>query len=219
VARSGRMLAQSACRGGWRPWVIDAFADVDARACAQGFVQVTMDGAGSMNALDLLTGLSLLPAPGADLVYGAGMESMPGLLRRLSANYRVVGNTPEVLGAVRDPRRFFAVLDDLGIPHPGIRFAPPAGDLKDATEEKPKKCLFGSSSAPTASEAGTYGRGTARRWAGAGFTFSAICRGRWYLPYLRPMGLAHTSSATTHNGPPVWCHSPSPTAAPSIEPP
>ncbi len=153
VARSGRALAQSAGRGGWRPLVADAFGDVDTRACADGFAQIPMDDEVDNQAisvaLERLTAvdrdpahrltssdsvafeiktkgkyISASPAP-PSLIYGAGMESRPSLLERLGEQYVLIGNEPEVVKRVKDPITFGAALHALSIPHPPTRLAHP----------------------------------------------------------------------------------------------
>lgn len=127
IAISGRALAQSARRGGWRPRVIDAFGDVDTLACADQVRAAPVNAEGVMDEKALLTGLAelTLACPQAGLIYGSGGECMPDLLERLSADYRIIGNTPDVLRAVKDPVTFAAALRALGIPCPPIRFTSP----------------------------------------------------------------------------------------------
>ncbi len=127
IARSGRALAQSACRAGWRPCVIDAFVDMDTRACAPVHTRISMNSDGHMDEGELRGALAHCEheTVQASVIYGAGMESMPGLLEALSARYRILGNTPEVLRAVRDPITFSAALRALRIPYPRTRFTPP----------------------------------------------------------------------------------------------
>lgn len=124
VAQSARALAQSARRGGWRPLVADAFADVDTKAAAHHSVQVAMEEDG-LNERQLLDALGSLPGAVADLIYGAGPESAPLLLERLSKHYRIIGNAPGVVRSVKDPRTFFQILKSLAIPFPETRFEPP----------------------------------------------------------------------------------------------
>jgi uncharacterized protein len=154
VACSGRALAQSARRGGWRPLVADAFGDVDTRAYADAFVKIPIDdGADNQaipTALEALTAAdrhpthrlassssaafeikceekhtSAVPAP-VSLIYGAGIESRPNLLEGLGEQYGLVGNAPEVVKRVKDPITFSAALRALSIPHPPTRLAPPS---------------------------------------------------------------------------------------------
>jgi uncharacterized protein len=124
VARSSRALAQSARRGGWLPLVADAFADVDTKAAAHRTVQVAMEK-GGLNERQLPGALSGLPDDDVGLVYGAGLEAQPRLLERLSERYRIIGNAPEIVRSVKDPRTFFQTLSALKIPFPETRFESP----------------------------------------------------------------------------------------------
>ena len=79
---SGRVLAASARRAGYRPLVVDAFGDDDTREIAQGNVRVLPQsfqrgfGFGSLQAaLDELSGKAARAPIG--LVLGAGFEDAP----------------------------------------------------------------------------------------------------------------------------------------------
>jgi len=125
VAVSGRALAQSAGRAGYRPVVLDLFADQDTRAASSVSRRVNVPGTLRIDPARLLETVRRL-APGAGLVYGSGFEGRPALLERLSRGRALYGNTPATLRSVRDPARFFPLLRRLGIPHPAVRLAPPA---------------------------------------------------------------------------------------------
>jgi len=125
VAVTGRALAASAARGGHRVAVLDCFADRDTRALAALCRSVVSPRALRLDSRALLRAAGTL-APGAGLVYGSGLEGRPGLLRRLAAGRPLYGNRPEVVAAVRDPARFFPLLDRLGLPHPEVRHRRPA---------------------------------------------------------------------------------------------
>lgn len=128
VATSGRALAESARRAGWRPRVIDAFADADTRAAADAVAAVPL-GAAGLDAEAVIEAADRLcpPGAGAALIYGSGLESRPALLAALARGRTLLGNAPAVAGAARDPRSFFGLLDALGIPHPEVSFEPSAG--------------------------------------------------------------------------------------------
>jgi predicted ATP-grasp superfamily ATP-dependent carboligase len=125
VAVSGRALAASARRSGRRVTVLDLFADRDTRREARVAEVVRAARALRFDRRRLLRAAGEL-APGASLVYGAGFEGSPGLLARLASGRRLLGNRPEVLALVRDPARFFPLLDRLGVPHPPVRSDRPA---------------------------------------------------------------------------------------------
>lgn len=119
---SARSLAQSAVRGGWRPLVIDVFADQDTRAAATQVRQVPLAGF-VFDEQALSSVVETLPP--SRLIYGAGLESNPDLLTTISSRHRLCGNAPKVLRRVRSPRPFFDLLTDLNIPHPEVSHAPP----------------------------------------------------------------------------------------------
>ncbi|MGH8751754.1 MAG: ATP-grasp domain-containing protein, partial [Burkholderiales bacterium] len=61
----------------------------------------------------------------AGLIEGSGFEDRPELLRRLARGRRLYGNTPETVAWLKDPARFFPLLDELATPHPEISLRPP----------------------------------------------------------------------------------------------
>ena len=125
VAVSGRALAQSAGRAGYRPVVLDLFADRDTRAASSACRSINAPGTLRIDATRLLDAARRL-APGGDLVYGSGFEGRPALLDRLSRGRALYGNSPATVASLRDPDRFFPLLRRLGISHPAVRLTPPA---------------------------------------------------------------------------------------------
>jgi len=129
AAVSGRALAQAAVRAGLRPLVADFFADADtqslAHACrkldelARGFRWGSL-----RRALDALA--EAAPSPVLGIVYGAGFESRPELLRRIAGRWPLLGNDAATVARVKGPEGFFAALDRLHIPHPKTTTARPA---------------------------------------------------------------------------------------------
>lgn len=125
VAVTGRALAASAARGGHRAVVLDCFADRDTRGAVAACRAVVSTHGLRLDPRALLRAAQAL-APRSPLVYGSGFEGRTGLLGRLAAGRTLYGNRPEVVAAVRDPARFFPLLDRLGIMHPEIRRVRPA---------------------------------------------------------------------------------------------
>jgi predicted ATP-grasp superfamily ATP-dependent carboligase len=125
AAVSGRALAAAARRAGGRAIVLDLFDDLDTRATAAASRRVAGDLASGFDGPALLAAAGNL-APRSPLVYGAGFEDRPDLLAALANGRQLCGNPPEVLARVKDPARFFALLDRLGIPHPAIALSAPA---------------------------------------------------------------------------------------------
>src|SRR5262249_49811771 len=117
-------------RAGCRAHVLDVFGDMDTRALADACLTVDGSPENGFDPAALLRAAERL-APAAEparygLVYGAGLESAPGLLARLAEGRRLYGNSPAAVARTKDPRQFFALLDRLGLPHPTTSYAPPA---------------------------------------------------------------------------------------------
>ena len=128
TAVSGRALAESAARGSHPVVVLDYFADRDTCALASACRSVVSPRGLRFDRRRLLASAAELAPPthSAGLVYGSGFEGRTALLSRLAAGRRIFGNAPAIVAAVRDPARFFPLLDRLGIHHPEVRFVPPA---------------------------------------------------------------------------------------------
>jgi predicted ATP-grasp superfamily ATP-dependent carboligase len=93
VAVSARMLAELAVADGYEVVALDRFGDVDLRAIARG---------ATAHSNDALAGLA--GAVEADaVVYGAGFENRPDLVRRLAEARELLGTPDDVLAHVRDP--------------------------------------------------------------------------------------------------------------------
>ena len=93
VAVSARMLTQLAVADGYAVVSLDRFGDVDLRAIAPGATAPTNDALAAL-------------ADGVHaeaVVYGAGLENRPELVRRLAAGRELLGTPAEQLSAVRDP--------------------------------------------------------------------------------------------------------------------
>jgi uncharacterized protein len=117
-----RALAQSARQAGRRVVGIDAFADLDTREACAWFVR-----AKDLSADALADAAMRVALPGSrpELIVGGGLDGRPDLLSRLQRVFRLRGNSPEVAQTLGDPRHLFALLDELGIAYPEVRFAQP----------------------------------------------------------------------------------------------
>jgi predicted ATP-grasp superfamily ATP-dependent carboligase len=126
VASSGRALAASAARSGQPVVVLDLYNDMDTRSlCASSRAVASSNG--RFDAQRLLAAAAELCPPErcAGLVYGSGLEGRIGLLRKLVRNRTLYGNEPETVALVKDPVRFFGLLDALHIAHPATTLEPP----------------------------------------------------------------------------------------------
>ncbi len=127
---SGRALAASARRAGYKPLVVDCFGDADtaeiaeASRCLPARVQVGFTARPLIAALESLAAEASSPPVG--LVLGAGFECNPRLVQRLAERFTLIGNGADVIRRTKDPAHFFPLLDELGIQHPETRLdAPP----------------------------------------------------------------------------------------------
>jgi uncharacterized protein len=93
VAVSARMLAELAAADGHEVFALDHFGDVDLRAIAPGATAHSADALAKL-AVDTETDA---------VVYGAGFENRPDLVRRLARGRELLGTPPERLADVRDP--------------------------------------------------------------------------------------------------------------------
>ncbi len=123
LAPSGRALAQAAERAGAEVMLADFFGDMDARALAPWYpLPGTLEEgvAGS----ELLVWLRALRQPIDGIVYGAGFEGNPALLIELSRIAPLIGNSSQVVAAIKDPFAFAELLRDLRLPHPEVCAVP-----------------------------------------------------------------------------------------------
>ena len=115
VSVSARMLAELARREGHEVMALDRFGDLDLRALCPG-VSILRDLGGRGGMAALVEAAMAIPAAG--VVYGAGLENMPGLVERLAGGRPLLGCTPETLRRVRDPARLGASLRAAGFAYP-----------------------------------------------------------------------------------------------------
>jgi len=127
VASSARMLAQAAKNVGLKPLVIDLFADLDTQTYALDFQQIADL---SITSLAPAIDYFLQHYPVSQLIYGSGFEQHPDSLYYLSSRLNLLGNTPDTFIRVQNKADFFAVLDNLNIPHPETSFIQP-NDTQD----------------------------------------------------------------------------------------
>lgn len=132
VGLDGQILAHSAARGGLRPVVIDSRGGADLHRWTHAHYRIPPSSDAirpdhaCLEAGSLLAAMERLCPEHACLgvVYGAGFAADPSLLRRISENKRLYGNSPETVNLASDPGAFFPMLDTLGIAHPAV-----GGDL------------------------------------------------------------------------------------------
>jgi predicted ATP-grasp superfamily ATP-dependent carboligase len=107
------MLGELAVAAGYEVIALDHFGDVDLRAVAPGATACSNDGL-----------VALAADVGADaVVYGAGFENRPELVRRLASGRELLGTAPERLADVRDPWAVGAAARAAGARFPETRAA------------------------------------------------------------------------------------------------
>ena len=137
VGTSARSLVECARKSRLHPIALDVFGDLDTCRLADACVRIGGSGL-AMDRDALLAALAQLRARGdvAGWVAGSGFEAQLELLAEGARVLPLLGNRPETVRRVRTPADFAAVLDALGIGHPGFSKRPPADPrgwlLKDA---------------------------------------------------------------------------------------
>jgi predicted ATP-grasp superfamily ATP-dependent carboligase len=127
AAISGRALAASARRAGYRVLVADMFCDMDTVALAERTAKLPGDFHRGIDGERLMETLEDLAA-GEDplaVVCGSGFERAPNMLDAISTRFHLAGSSAEAIGRVKSPERFAADCAALGIPHPQISRTPP----------------------------------------------------------------------------------------------
>lgn len=121
VALTARALAESARRAGIDCIAIDAFADADTRTAAAGCVPVAWNERGPESLECVLPN----PTDVQGLVFGGGLEASPEWLDAWFLARKLIGNRPDSLRRVNNPRSFFTLLDELGVAHPEVCYSVP----------------------------------------------------------------------------------------------
>jgi predicted ATP-grasp superfamily ATP-dependent carboligase len=125
AAFSGRALAAAACRAGDSVVVADLFGDADTRRLAP-WLQMPGDLVSGIDGEALRERIAAA-GPLEGIVYGAGFEARPALLRELAEIAPLVGNDAATVAAVKDPVVFAGRLAALGLPHPPVATQPGDG--------------------------------------------------------------------------------------------
>lgn len=118
-----RPLAQAAARAGLEVCAIDAFADRDTRmACAGRVLRLPRDRWNVTGLAEAIDAARRLHAPRgfAGTVAGGGLDNRPELRAVLAQAAPLAGSSEAAIDAVRTPARWFALLGELGAPHPEI---------------------------------------------------------------------------------------------------
>jgi uncharacterized protein len=126
AAASGRALAAAARRSGYKPLVVDFFADEDTRALAAKTrcVNDPEHGFSADDLLPLLDDLASGEGP-CGFVYGSGFEDRPEILDVVARQFLVFGNSAPKVTRTKNPRALAALCAELDILHPQISFDAP----------------------------------------------------------------------------------------------
>ncbi|MCK0208977.1 ATP-grasp domain-containing protein [Starkeya koreensis] len=120
VGIAARALAAAARRAGHRAIVLDLFGDDDTRELAVEAIPLRRLGGFAIDPDDLFEQLAIHAGTDLPVVLGTGFEHAPEIVEALAARFRLVGNGPATLAALKEPRAFSALLGALGIPHPRV---------------------------------------------------------------------------------------------------
>ncbi len=116
VGVSTRAIAESARRAGHDVTTIDAFGDLDQKALCPN---VSLRERGLSYSATAFLELARDLAYDA-VVYAGGLENHPSVVAELARGRVLLGNAPDVLEKVRDPRCLFATLASDGFAVPAI---------------------------------------------------------------------------------------------------
>lgn len=126
-AQSGRFIAESAARSGYPVRVADCFADSDTLAVADVCIQ--LPPLSELSEAQLLQALISLSRDEACLLLcGTGLERFYRALSALPAHIEVISNHPQTIALLRQPERFFTLLEKLKLPYPPTTLSGPAPD-------------------------------------------------------------------------------------------
>jgi predicted ATP-grasp superfamily ATP-dependent carboligase len=128
VAISGRALAASARRGGYRPLVADMFGDEDTLNASYAHVRLAGDLASGIEEQGLIEALEAVSEgqKPVGVVCGTGFEDRTQLLQRLAERWPLLGNGAEVVAKAKDPEVLSSMCADFAVPFPEISLSKPS---------------------------------------------------------------------------------------------
>jgi len=126
IAACARPYVFAAAQAGYNIAAFDIFDDADTRRFCVYNSRVSF-AHGGFDAQDLLQQLSELDISRVQgVAYGSGFEGQPELLAAIAQNMPLLGNTPQTLAQVKNPKCFYPLLDQLHIAHPEISLHAPS---------------------------------------------------------------------------------------------
>lgn len=120
-----RPIAVSAARSGWTVTAVDAFGDLDLRACAD--VLISRGRGGGFD--PMAAALAARRVSATYTAYTSNFENYPDAVAALGRGRRLLGNTPATLRRVRDPLGLMQSLRRLGWETPSTRANSPRTPL------------------------------------------------------------------------------------------
>jgi uncharacterized protein len=123
---SARLFTESAAQARLNVAALDLFGDRDTRQRAKVWLDVGGKGLSidRDKLFDTLARVARLPRM-LGLIAGSGLEPFARELHEREDLPRFIGNDMRAIEAVREPQRFFALLDALGVGHPEVSFVRP----------------------------------------------------------------------------------------------
>jgi uncharacterized protein len=125
AALSARSLVQAALRAGHSAVALDVFGDSDTQAAAQAWHGIGDSHSATINPEMLLRALHTLSSDGHTRawLYGSGLDGQADVVEAAEELLPLCGTRGRDLRRVRDPVRFFALLDQHHIAHPKVLFS------------------------------------------------------------------------------------------------
>jgi predicted ATP-grasp superfamily ATP-dependent carboligase len=123
---SARLLTESAAQTRLNVAALDLFGDRDTRKRAKVWLHVGGEGLSvdRDKLFEALARVARLPRM-QGLIAGSGLEPFARELHERADMPRFIGNDMHAIEAVREPTRFFALLDELGVEHPEVSLTRP----------------------------------------------------------------------------------------------
>ncbi|HEY4352875.1 MAG TPA: ATP-grasp domain-containing protein [Paraburkholderia sp.] len=138
---SARLFTESAAQARLNVAALDLFGDRDTRQRAKVWLDV--GGAGLSvdrdKLFDALARVARLPRM-LGLIAGSGLEPYARELHERADLPRFIGNDMHAIDAVREPERFFALLDELGVEHPEVLFTRRPEDARGWISKRADGC-------------------------------------------------------------------------------
>lgn len=121
AAFSARVLAEMAALEGFEVVALDLFGDRDTRSAASRWIAIGEPQAMRVDGDRLVAALDELRAAGLQgWIPGSGFDGRAELLAQAAQRLPLLGNSAATVARVRDPRGFFAALDEEAIAYPPV---------------------------------------------------------------------------------------------------